>query len=118
MLVIPFNAIAAAGDCELSSTFQPVMSTATALVLVTSNQSAATGLLLLDHGATSEILNFPTLPGYIPIKSSYGVFAFEMARYARTCIHFADFRRRRNACCRQKADITLFCRHASQIHMG
>ena len=63
MLVIPFNATAAAGDCELSSTFQPVISTATALVLVTSNQSAPTGLLPLDHGATSEINKRPTVPG-------------------------------------------------------
>ena len=61
--MIPLNATAAAGDCELSSTFQPVISTATAFVLVTSNQSAATGLFQLDHGATSEINNFPIVPG-------------------------------------------------------
>ena len=53
MLVMPFSVTAAAGDSELSSTFQPVMSTALAPVLVTSNQSAPTGLLPLDHGATS-----------------------------------------------------------------
>ena len=37
------------------------------------------------------IVNFPTLTGNIPIKSSYGVFTCEMVRYARACTHFADF---------------------------
>ena len=63
MQVIPLSATAAAGDCELSSTFHPVISTATAFVLVTSNQSAATGLFPLDQGATSEINKRPTVPG-------------------------------------------------------
>ena len=53
MLVMPPNAKAAAGDSELSSTFQPVMFAARAPTLVTSNQSAATGLLPLLHAATS-----------------------------------------------------------------
>src|SRR5258708_35327500 len=47
---------------ELSSIFQPVMSTAAPPTLVTSNQSAAYGLLLLAQGATSVMSSLPTLP--------------------------------------------------------
>ena len=39
------------------------MSTEVAFVFVNSNQSAATGLLPLDHGATSVIYNLPIVPG-------------------------------------------------------
>src|SRR4051812_28798051 len=53
--VIPFRATAAPNEFELSSIRQPVMLTALPPVFVTSNQSAPTGLLLLAHGATSEI---------------------------------------------------------------
>src|SRR5262245_35731404 len=63
MLVMPLSAAAAANDCELSSIFQPEIFTANAVVFVTSNQSAPTGLLPLDHGATSEMNNLPTVPG-------------------------------------------------------
>ena len=62
MVVTPFSGTAAANDSELSSIFQPVMSTAAPPMLVTSNQSAPTGLLPLDHGATSEMINLPTGP--------------------------------------------------------
>ena len=55
MLVIPLRATDAAKEPELSSIFQPVISTAVAFVFVTSNQSARTGLLPLDQGATSVI---------------------------------------------------------------
>ena len=37
------------------------------------------------------IVNFPTLTGNIPIKSSYGVFTCEMVRYACACTHIAGF---------------------------
>src|ERR1700750_1297303 len=63
MLVIPLKATVAANESELSSILQPVMSTAKAVVFVTSNQSAPTGLLPLDQGATSEMNRLPTLPG-------------------------------------------------------
>ena len=43
------------------------------------------------------IVNFPTLTGNIPIKSSYGVFTCEMVRYARACTHFADSEKRTRA---------------------
>lgn len=40
------------------------------------------------------IVNFPTLTGNIPKKSSYGVFTCELVRYARACSHFEDFKSR------------------------
>ena len=40
------------------------------------------------------IVNFPTLTGNIPTKSSYGVFTGEVVRYARACTHFEDFKLR------------------------
>src|SRR5262245_59989855 len=53
--VTPLSATASANVCELSSTRQPVTSTAVEPVLVISNQSAPSGLFPLDHGATSEM---------------------------------------------------------------
>src|SRR5438445_13389134 len=53
--VMPVSGMALAMEWELSSIFQPVRSTAELPVLVTSNQSAASGLLELDQGAISEI---------------------------------------------------------------
>ena len=50
MLVMPFSGTAAANDSELSSIFQPVMSTARAAVLVTSNQSARDGAVAAGPG--------------------------------------------------------------------
>ena len=66
MLEMPLRGTAATGDSELSSTFQPVMSTGPAPVFVTSNQSAPTGLLPLDHGATSVTIRMPTGPATFP----------------------------------------------------
>lgn len=40
------------------------------------------------------IVNFPTLTGNIPKKSSYGVFTCELVRYARACSYFEDFKSR------------------------
>ena len=56
MLVTPVSATALANELELSSIFQPVMSTATEPVFVSSNQSAPYGALPLAHGATSETM--------------------------------------------------------------
>jgi hypothetical protein len=53
MLVMPFKVRAAPKLLELSSNLQPVMFIALELVLVSSNQSAATGELPLLQGATS-----------------------------------------------------------------
>ena len=40
------------------------------------------------------IVNFPTLTGNIPKKSSYGVFIGEVVRYARACSYYEDFKLR------------------------
>ena len=40
------------------------------------------------------IVNFPTLTGNIPHKSSYVVFIGEVVRYARACSYFEDFKNR------------------------
>jgi hypothetical protein len=40
------------------------------------------------------LVNFPTLSGNIPLKSSYGVFVGELVRYARAGAHLEDFERR------------------------
>src|SRR5688500_15567035 len=63
MAAIPASGAAAPKDADASSIFQPVRSTGWAVVLVTSNQSAATGLLPLAQGATSEMNSRPTVPG-------------------------------------------------------
>ena len=57
MVVMPLKAIDEVKAFELSSTLEPVMSTALELLFVTSNQSAPTELLPLDQGATSEIIS-------------------------------------------------------------
>src|SRR5262245_56207339 len=53
MLVMPVSNTPDAAELDSSSIFQPVMSIASVPVLVTSNQSAAYGVLPLPHGATS-----------------------------------------------------------------
>ena len=40
------------------------------------------------------IVNFPTLTGNIPLRSSYGVFVGELVRYARACTNLCDFQNR------------------------
>ena len=40
------------------------------------------------------IVNFPTLTGNNPHKSSYGVFTGEVVRYARACSYLPDFEER------------------------
>ena len=41
-----------------------------------------------------KIINFPTLTGNIPLKSSYGVFTCELVRYARACTYLKYFKTR------------------------
>ena len=62
MVVMPLRATAPTGEPELSSIFQPLMLIAADVLLVSSNQSAPTGLLLLDQGATSEMNSLPIVP--------------------------------------------------------
>src|SRR5262249_57194263 len=63
ILLTPAKGTAAAKLCELSSIFQPRTSTGVAPTFDSSNQSAPTGLLPLDHGATSEMINSLPMPG-------------------------------------------------------
>ena len=37
------------------------------------------------------IVNFPTLTGNIPNRSSYGAFIGELVRYSRACTYYKDF---------------------------
>src|SRR5262245_27009972 len=62
MLVTPFKARADPNEFELSSTFHPAMFAAAVPTFVTSNQSSPTGLLPLDHGATSEMIRLAVPP--------------------------------------------------------
>src|SRR5262245_48894636 len=59
MLVTPFNPTARPKTLQLSSIFQPEISTTALPILVTSNQSVPSGLLPLDQGATSEMMMEP-----------------------------------------------------------
>src|SRR5262249_53086033 len=63
ILVMPFSATDEPNEFELSSIFQPLIIAVAVPTLVTSNQSAATGLLPLDHGETSEM----TIEGVPPV---------------------------------------------------
>ena len=56
ILLMPLKATAASKLSELSSNFQPLMSMVLLPRLVISNQSAVSGLLPLDQGATSEMM--------------------------------------------------------------
>ena len=38
-----------------------------------------------------SIVNYPDLSGNIPAKQSYGVFASQLIRYGRCCMHVEDF---------------------------
>ena len=69
IVVMPPIVTDEANEFELSSIFHPVMVTADVPVFDNSNQSAATGLLPLDHGATSDIIN--VTPVGVSIKISF-----------------------------------------------
>ena len=64
------------------------------LQLVTKNGVVSTSIFDKRDSFDFRIINFPTLTGNIPIKSSYGVFICEAIRYARACTYFADFKTR------------------------
>ena len=38
-----------------------------------------------------DIINFPFLDGDVPRRASYGVYIFQLIRFARVCNHVADF---------------------------
>ena len=64
------------------------------LKLVVKDGAISTSIFDKRDAFDFPIVNFPTLTGNIPIKSSYGVFIGELVRYARACTHLFDFRAR------------------------
>ena len=38
-----------------------------------------------------DIVNFPFLDGDVPRRPSYGVYIFQLIRFARVCCHLEDF---------------------------
>ena len=62
--------------------------------LVIENGVVSTSIFDKRDAFDFQIINFPTLTGNIPIKSSYGVFICELVRYARACTYFTDFKKR------------------------
>jgi hypothetical protein len=62
--------------------------------LVVMNGVVSTSIFDKRDAFDFQMINFPTLTGNIPIKSSYGVFVCELVRYARACTYFADFKKR------------------------
>jgi hypothetical protein len=64
------------------------------LQLVVKNGVVSTSIFDKRDAFDFQIINFPTLTGNIPIKSSYGVFICEAVRYARACTYFVDFKTR------------------------
>jgi len=64
------------------------------LKLVVKDGGISTSIFDKRDAFDFPIVNFPTLSGNIPQKSSYGVFIGELVRYARACTHLFDFRTR------------------------
>jgi hypothetical protein len=64
------------------------------LQLVVKNNVVYTSIFDKRDAFDFKVINFPTLTGNIPIKSSYGVFICEAVRYARACTYFEDFKTR------------------------
>jgi hypothetical protein len=64
------------------------------LQLVVKNGVISTSIFDKRDAFDFKIINYPTLTGNIPLKSSYGVFICEAVRYARACSHFTDFKAR------------------------
>ena len=46
-------------------------------------------------GFNFEIVNFPFLDGDVPRSSSYGVYIFQLIRFARVCYNVDDFNNRK-----------------------
>ena len=51
----------------------------------------------LFHDFNFDIVNFPFLDGDVPRRPSYGVYIFQLIRFARVCSHVDDFNTR-NKC--------------------
>lgn len=66
------------------------------LLLIVTNGIVSTSIYDKRDIFDFPIVNFPTLTGNIPIKSSYGVFIGEAVRYARASTYYEDFKTRIN----------------------
>ena len=64
------------------------------LQLVVKNNVVYTSIFDKRDAFDFKVINFPTLTGNIPIKSSYGVFICEAVRCASACTYFEDFKPR------------------------
>ena len=52
---------------------------------------------IYDKRDDFDIVNFPFLDGDVPRRPSYGVYIFQLIRFARVCSHVDDFNTR-NKC--------------------
>ena len=64
------------------------------LQLVVKNGVVSSSIFDKRDAFDFKIINYPTLTGNIPLKSSYGVFTCELVRYARACTYLEDFKTR------------------------
>ena len=64
------------------------------LQIVIKNKIISTSIFDKRDAFDFPIVNFPTLSGNIPKKSSYGVVIGELVRYARACTYYEDFLKR------------------------
>ena len=46
---------------------------------------------IYDKRDDFDIVNFPFFDGYVPRRPSYGVYIFQLIRFARVCSHVEDF---------------------------
>jgi hypothetical protein len=63
-------------------------------ITIENNNTISTSIFDKRDAFDFPIVNFPTLSGNIPHKSSYGVFIGEAVRYARACTYYDDFKTR------------------------
>ena len=64
------------------------------LRLVVKDGVVSTSIYDKRNALDFKMINFPTLTGNIPMKSSYGVFICEAVRYARACTYYENFQKR------------------------
>jgi hypothetical protein len=62
------------------------------LFLVVTNGIISTSIYDKRDVFDFPIVNYPTLTGNIPLRSSYGIFIGEAVRYARACSYYEDFK--------------------------
>jgi hypothetical protein len=75
------------------------------LLNIDSNGRLTTSLYDKSDDFDFAIVNFPFLCSNIPLSPAYGVYIYQLIRYARTCFAYEDFSKRANYlqkswCCR------------------